>query len=285
MSRIARRFSDLRESGRSALVTYLMAGDPDPDASLRLMHAAVAAGADILEVGMPFSDAMADGPVIQEAAERALSGGMSLAGTLDLVRRFRAEDPATPVVLMGYANPIETMGERRFVDAARDAGVDGLIAVDLPPEESADLLPMLRDAGIDPIFLIAPTTTEARMRAVCEAASGFVYYVSLKGVTGAAGLDVETVGRRVEGLRRWTRLPIGVGFGIRDARSAAQVARVADAVVVGSAVVTRVAEHGDDPERAVAAITELLADMRRAMDSEVSAGAGASPTDERESRT
>ena len=239
--RIDRRFASLREQGKAALVTYLMAGDPDADTTLDLMHALVAGGADILELGVPFSDPVADGVAIQLAAGRALQAGMNLEGVLDLVRRFRERDAETPVVLMGYLNPIERMGYGAFAQAAAAAGVDGVLTVDLPPEEGEGLLPALREARLAPIFLVSPTTTDRRMAWICEQAQGFVYYVSLKGVTGAASLDLEAVGERLAVVRGLTRLPVGVGFGITGPEQAAAVAAIADAVVVGSALVKTIA--------------------------------------------
>ncbi|MBK1692090.1 tryptophan synthase subunit alpha [Ectothiorhodospira mobilis] len=267
MSRIATRFEALAARGRKALIPYVTAGDPEPDNTVPLMHAMVQAGADVIEMGVPFSDPMADGPVIQQACERALKHHVSLRRVLEMVRAFRQDDPDTPVVLMGYLNPVEAMGYDTLAAEAAAAGVDGLLTVDLPPEESGDLAACLQGHGVDPIFLLAPTSNEARIDAICRAASGFVYYVSLKGVTGAASLDVDGVARRVEGIRRHTGLPVGVGFGIRDAATAARVSRVADAVVVGSALVQQVAAHVDDPAAGRAAVAALLGEMRQAMDS------------------
>lgn len=201
------------------------------------MHAMVRAGADLIELGVPFSDPMADGPVVQRAAERALAGGMTLRRVLDLVAEFRREDDETPVVLMGYLNPVEAMGCASFAAAARDAGVDGALTVDMPPEEGQELCAALAAAGLHPIFLVAPNTGDDRLRSIGAAGRGFLYHVSLKGVTGAAHLDVAAVGLKVAGMRALTGLPIAVGFGIRDADSAAGVARIADGVVVGSALV------------------------------------------------
>jgi len=266
MSRIQGRFARLHQQGRAALVPYLMAGDPSATATPALMHAMVNAGADLIELGMPFSDPVADGPVIQAACERALAGGMTLSGVLEIMRRFRQRDADTPVLLMGYTNPIERMGYERFARAAADAGADGVLTVDLPAAEGREFLDLLRGTGLDPIFLVAPTTPPARIREICAAASGFVYYVSLKGVTGAASLDVDEVARRLAPLREITDLPVGVGFGIRDADAAARVARVADAVVVGSAVVHCIADRDADVERARASVTTLLGAMRRAID-------------------
>ncbi|MDE2090157.1 MAG: tryptophan synthase subunit alpha, partial [Gammaproteobacteria bacterium] len=231
MSRISACFTRLRSEGRKALIPYITAGDPNPAVTVPLMHAMVAAGADIIEVGVPFSDPMADGPVIQQACERALAHHVSLNMVLGMVRQFRREDGMTPVVLMGYLNPVEVMGYEPFAAAAAQAGVDGVLTVDLPPEEGYDLIGHLRRYGLDPIFLLAPNTTQTRAAMICAAASGFIYYVSLKGVTGAATLDAEAVARKLEEIRTVTKLPSGVGFGIRDGASAAQVATVADAVV------------------------------------------------------
>ncbi|GIX21374.1 MAG: tryptophan synthase alpha chain [Gammaproteobacteria bacterium] len=269
MSRIAEAFARCRGAGRAALVPYVTAGDPDPGLTVELMHALVRAGADLIELGVPFSDPMADGPVIQAACERALAKGTTLDTVLAQVAAFRRDDPATPVILMGYANPLEVMGYGRFAEAAAGAGVDGVLTVDLPPEEAGDVVPVLRGAGLDPVFLLAPTSDEDRIRAVGRVASGFVYYVSLKGVTGAAHLDVEDVARRLAVIRRHIDLPIGVGFGIHDAAAAGRVAGVADAVVVGSALVRRIAEHAAEPARAVAAAAEFLQTLRGALDAAV----------------
>ncbi|HEV2111009.1 MAG TPA: tryptophan synthase subunit alpha [Gammaproteobacteria bacterium] len=266
MNRIARRFADLKRAGRTALVPYITAGDPGKDASVPLMHALVAAGADALELGVPFSDPSADGPVVQAACERALRAGTTLTDVLHMVEEFRRRDGDTPVVLMGYLNPVEAMGAEQFSVAAAAAGVDGVLTVDMPPEEAEPLAGLLRERGMDPIFMLAPTTDEARVRRIAETASGFVYYVSLKGVTGAARLDVDEVRLRLAAVRRETRLPVGVGFGVRDAASAAALAGVADAVIVGSAVVSRIAEHQGDTARAAAAVGGFVKELRRAMD-------------------
>jgi tryptophan synthase alpha chain len=266
MSRIAARFATRLGEGRKLLVPFLTAGDPDPSLTVELMHTLVAAGADLIELGVPFSDPMADGPVIQRASERALAKGVGIRGALEMVARFRADDADTPVVLMGYLNPIEAMGHEAFARAAREVGVDGVLTVDLPPEEAEDLIAVLRGAGLDPIFLLAPTSTRERMTLVGRQASGFVYYVSLKGVTGSDRLDTGTVGAKVEEIRGYASVPVGVGFGIRDAETAARVARVADAVVVGSALVRLAGEHGDDPARLKAELGALVGAMRRAMD-------------------
>jgi tryptophan synthase alpha chain len=267
MSRIESRFADLKIRGRKALIPYITAGDPEPSVTVPLMHAMVEAGADLLELGVPFSDPMADGPVIQEACERALEHHVSLDDVLGMVAEFRKMDNTTPVVLMGYLNPIEVMGYEVFADKASSAGVDGVLTVDLPPEEGHDILPLFKAADIDPIFLLAPTTVEDRIRQICEVGSGFVYYVSLKGVTGSSSLDVNAVAAKLDVIRKYARTPVGVGFGIKDAESAAKVSRVADAVVVGSAIVNRIAEHVTEPERFTDEIVALLASMREAMDS------------------
>lgn len=271
MSRIASRFAQRAAEGRKALVPYITAGDPDPTLTVPLMHAMVEAGADVIELGVPFSDPMADGPVIQAACERALAHHVSLRRVLDMVAEFRGRDAETPVVLMGYLNPIEALGYEVFVREAAEAGVDGVLTVDLPPEEGRELVEALKGRGIDPIFLLAPTSDARRIQAVCSLASGFVYYVSLKGVTGAASLDVEAVARKLEEIRRYAAVPVGVGFGIKDAQAAARVARVADAVVVGSALVRRIAEHVGDPAAVETQVARLLGEMRAAMDRETTA--------------
>jgi tryptophan synthase alpha chain len=266
MSRIAGVFSALRDQGRQALIPFVTAGDPAPDVTVPLMHAMVEAGADIIELGVPFSDPMADGPVIQRASERALEHHVSLHDVLDLVRRFRTNDRETPVVLMGYLNPLEVMGYAAFAEAAAEAGVDGVLTVDIPPEEAESFVPAVKARGIDPIFLLAPTSNRGRIERITAAASGFVYYVSLKGVTGAANLSLDSVREKLVEIRSCTELPVGVGFGIKDAATAAAMARFADAVVVGSALVSRIEAHPDDPQAALAEIGSLLGEMRAAMD-------------------
>ncbi len=274
MSRIETRFGELAKSGRKALVTFITAGDPHLDVTLALMHAIVEsmhnayldAGADIIELGVPFSDPMADGPVIQLGNERALAHGVTLAQVMELVARFRADDADTPVVLMGYLNPVEALGYERTAKRAAEVGVDGFIVVDMPPEEASELHGCLTASGVDFIFLLAPNSDAARIRAVCERASGFLYYVSLKGVTGAGHLDVDGVAAKVSEIKSITTLPVGVGFGIRDGESAARISRVSDAVVVGSALVSRVAERLDDPGHIPAHVAELVSTMRAAMD-------------------
>lgn len=266
MSRLSKRFAELKARRRTALVPYIAAGDPGKSATAPLMHALVEAGADVLELGVPFSDPSADGPVIQAAHERALAAGTTLRDVLAMVREFRARDTETPVVLMGYLNPVEAMGHEVFAAEAAQAGVDGVLTVDMPPEEAQPLAALLRARGLDPIFLLAPTTDAARARRIAETASGFVYYVSLKGVTGSASLDLDEVRRRLAELRTATPLPVGVGFGVRDAATAAALGSVADAVIVGSAVVSRIAEHRADAARMTGAVREFVAGLRAAMD-------------------
>lgn len=266
MSRIAARFEALRSRQRVALIPYITAGDPQPSVSVPLMHALVDAGADILELGVPFSDPMADGPTIQAACERALVHHTGLHHVLDMVRKFRERDADTPVVLMGYLNPVEVMGYEAFATAAEAAGVDGVLTVDLPPEEGHDLVEALKERHLDPIFLAAPTSNDQRIQQMSACGGGFLYYVSFKGVTGANRLDVQAVQDKLVQIRANTGLPVGVGFGIRDAETAAQIAAFADAVVVGSALVNRIAALAGEPERIVSEAPRVIADMRAAMD-------------------
>mgnify|MGYP001592485544 CR=1 FL=1 len=266
MSRIAARFAALKRQGRKALIPYVTAGDPLPRVTVPLLHTLVAAGADLLELGVPFSDPMADGPVIQRAAERALAQRVSLTDVLGMVRAFRAQDNDTPVVLMGYLNPVEVMGYERFAREAAAAGVDGALIVDLPPEEAADLIRELRARELDEIFLLAPTSSAERIQRIVRAASGFIYYVSLRGVTGASHLDLTEVAARIKTIRQHTALPLGVGFGIGTPEAAARAAQVADAVVVGSALVGRIAELAGQPDKISAALGAFLATLRAAMD-------------------
>lgn len=270
MSRIQERFAQLQQQGRKALIPYLTAGDPNPDFTVPLMHAMVQAGADILELGVPFSDPMAEGPVIQHAMERALEHHLGLHHVIDMVARFRTEDSTTPVLLMGYLNPVEVMGYENFVNKAIAAGIDGVLLVDLPPEEAESLLNYARPKGLDVVFLVAPTTTEDRMTAIAQASSGFVYYVSLKGVTGAGNLDSDAVRQRVDKIKSITSLPVGVGFGIKDGTSAKSIAAVADAVVVGSALVQRVEANIPSLDKTREAVSDLISEMRQAMDGELS---------------
>jgi tryptophan synthase alpha chain len=264
VNRIDATFSALRASGRTALIPYVTAGDPTPGTTVPILNALVAAGADAIELGVPFSDPMADGPVIQRASERALAQKVSLADVLDMVGGFRAANGATPIVLMGYANPIESMGVGTFAERAHAAGVDGVIVVDYPPEEAGEFAALLDEHGIAPIFLLSPTTRESRMSAVARIGRGYVYYVSLKGVTGAGHLDTSDVIAKLVEIRKRVALPIGVGFGIRDAASAQAIAAHADAVVIGSRIIQEIeaAPAGEAAKRAGA----WLATIRAALD-------------------
>jgi len=267
VSRLEQTFAHLKAAGRRGLVPYITAGDPHPRNTVALMHALVEGGADVVELGVPFSDPMADGPVIQLACERALAHGTSLAGVLGMVAEFRKRDAATPVVLMGYLNPIESMGVEAFARRAKAAGVDGVLVVDLAVEEAPEFAPTLRAASLDCIFLVAPTSSERRIAAIAQAGSGYLYYVSLKGVTGAASLDVGAVRRKLAEIRRHTQLPVAVGFGVRDAKTAAQVGQVADAVVVGSALVGEIAKNAKRAKVLPKVLGARLRAMRKALDS------------------
>ncbi len=264
MSRIQSTFQSLRARNRKALIPYITTGDPDLDTSLALMHGLVDAGADIIELGVPFSDPMADGPTIQRSSERALKGKTTLRGVLDVVARFRKKDNATPVVLMGYGNPVEAMGYKKFADASQEAGVDGVLVVDYPPEESNELTELLKGRAIDSIFLLAPTSKDGRIGDVGRVATGYIYYVSLKGVTGAANLDLAEVQAMLPRIRAHSPLPIGVGFGIRDAQTARSVAQLADAVVVGSRIVQEIEDSS--PGEVVERVGRLVKGMRDAID-------------------
>ncbi len=263
MSRITSTFTNLKAQGRKALIPFITAGDPNPAMAVPLMHALVAGGADVIELGVPLSDPMADGPVIQRASERALAQGVTLSQVIDFVKEFRKSNQATPVVLMGYANPIEAMGAEKFGDTAKAAGVDGVLVVDYPPEEAQALVKLLDARGLDTIFLLSPTTRDARLAQVGKLGRGYLYYVSLKGVTGAGNIDTAEVARRVSHIKQFTQLPVGVGFGIRDAASAKAVAQVADAVVIGSRLVQEIIDAGSD---APARLQALLSGIRTAMD-------------------
>jgi tryptophan synthase alpha chain len=265
MSRIAATFAQLQKRGRKALIPYIAAGDPYADATVDIMRAMAQAGADLIELGVPFSDPMADGPVIQKASERALAKGIGMPQVLGCVREFRTHDAKTPVVLMGYANPIERYGAERFIADAQSAGVDGVLVVDYPPEECEEFSAQLKRAGLDPIFLLAPTSTDARIAHVARVASGFVYYVSLKGVTGAGHLDIAGVEAAMPRIRKHVKLPLGVGFGIRDGKSARAVAQVCDAVVIGAALVQALETCTRDTVAAAAA--QFVSNIRTALDS------------------
>ena len=264
MSRIAATFEALKKQGKKALIPFVTAGDPDPALAVPLMHALAAAGADVIELGVPFSDPMADGPTIQRSSERALKHGVSLTHVLGFVAAFRQTNSKTPVVLMGYANPIEAMGYDKFTAAACAAGVDGVLVVDYPPQEAGQLSGLLAANGIDAIFLLSPTSTESRIKEVAQYARGYVYYVSLRGVTGAANLDIDEVTRKLPAIRAHIELPIGVGFGIRDAQTARAVAQVADAVVIGSRLVQEI--EASPRERVLENISVLVREIRSALD-------------------
>lgn len=266
MSRITEYFQNSRQTQHKTFVAFITSGDPRLASTVPMMHALVDSGADIIELGVPFSDPVADGPVIQAAGERALKHNTSLNDVINLVVEFRKTNTTTPIILMGYLNPIEVMGYKNFAEHAANAGVDGVITVDMPPEESAELASELQQRAIDNIFLLAPTSTPERIQLICEQATGFVYYVALKGVTGSGELDTVEVAERIALVRQYTDLPLGVGFGIHDAESAAQIASVSDAVVVGSAIVGRIAEHPNDDKAAIASVSHFVADLRQAID-------------------
>ncbi|WP_415885053.1 tryptophan synthase subunit alpha [Neptuniibacter sp. QD37_6] len=267
MSRIAASFAKLKSEGRKALIPYVTAGDPAPEVTVGLLHAMVEAGADVIELGIPFSDPMADGPVIQLACERALTHNVRLLDVLAMVAEFRQKNNETPIVLMGYLNPIEILGYQRFAEEAKKAGVDGVLTVDLPPEESGEFNQIMREHEIDTIYLLAPTTEEERIKYVCENGSGYLYYVSVKGVTGSASLDVQAVADRLDIVRKYTDIPLGVGFGIKDAESATAVSKVADGVIVGSVLVNKIASLVKDQGKIAPEVAAIIKDMRQAMDS------------------
>jgi tryptophan synthase alpha chain len=268
MSRIASKFAGLTAAGRKALVPYVTAGFPFADVTPELMHAMVAAGSDVIELGVPFSDPMADGPVIQKAGDKALAFGVGMSQVLAMVKTFREQDSTTPVVLMGYANPVERYdlkhGKDGFVRDAAAAGIDGVLIVDYPPEECEDFAAKLRVAGMDLIFLLAPTSTDERMQQVARVASGYVYYVSLKGVTGAGNLDTDAVEQMLPRIRRHVKVPVGVGFGIRDAATARAVGKSADAVIIGTKIIQLL--DGQPREQGIAAVAEFLRGIRSALD-------------------
>lgn len=268
MSLISQCFEKLKRDNKTALIPYITAGDPEPWVTVPLLHALVDAGADILELGIPFSDPMSDGPVIQKACERALKNDVSIHNVFDMVSQFREKDKKTPIVLMGYANPIEAIGYKKFAQKSQKAGVNGVLTVDMPPEETDEFLPIMNEHQLDMIFLVAPTTSEQRMAKIASHASGFIYYVAIKGVTGSAELDVNAVEEKLSKLKRCTELPLGVGFGIRDGQSAANVSKIADAVVVGSALVNCIEEHKDRPEEIPELVAGKLAEMKHAINAQ-----------------
>ena len=265
MSRIQTVFSSLKANNKKALIPYITAGDPHPKHTVSLLHTLVKTGADMIELGIPFSDPMADGPVIQRASERALVHKVGLKHVLEMVKEFRQKDTKTPIILMGYANPVEAMGQQNFIQTAKDVGVDGVITVDYPPEECKAFIAGLQAAGMDSIFLLSPTTDSSRVNLIVNQASGFLYYVSLKGVTGAANMDVDQVKARVAEIRTKTSLPIGVGFGVKDAATAKKVAQFADAIVVGSRMVVTIEESSE--ENLTHNISQLMQELRVAIDS------------------
>jgi tryptophan synthase alpha chain len=264
MSRIQTTFDKLKQHKRKALIPFFTAGDPDPKLTVPLLHALVEAGADIIELGVPFSDPMADGPTIQRASERALKHHVGLRHVLDMVAEFRRSNAETPIVLMGYGNPIEAMGWETFARRCEEVGVDGVLTVDFPPEESHEAFAHLTRHGIDPIFLLAPTSTDARVARVAKQARGYVYYVSLKGVTGAGHLDLDAIAQKIPQLRKHIQLPIGVGFGIRDAETALAVAKLCDGVVVGSRIVQEIEDSTE--QNVVANVGKLAKELRQAVD-------------------
>jgi len=266
MSRIKKVLADLDASGKKALIPYITGGDPRPEWTVDLMHALVDSGADIIELGVPFSDPMADGPVIQLACERALEHNVSLDDVFAMVARFRESNRSTPVVLMGYLNPLEIKGYQTFCSQAAEAGVDGVLVVDLPPEEADLLVPLLKAQNLDSIFLIAPTSTEERVKRICEHSSGYVYYVAVKGVTGSADISADDVADKVTVIKRHHQIPVGVGFGIRDAESAARISKLASGVIVGSVIVNLIAENKDDVNAIKTKIQGLVSSMRHAID-------------------
>ena len=263
MSRITNTFQVLKEKNKKALIPYITAGDPHPDLTVSMLHALVDAGADMIELGIPFSDPMADGPTIQRASERALAHHVGLSLVFKMVKAFREKDNKTPIILMGYANPIEAIGAETFVERAKASDVDGIITVDYPPEECKQFTKLLNEKNIDSIFLLSPTTELDRVKLIIEQASGFLYYVSLKGVTGAANIDIEQVKSKVGIIRELTKLPIGVGFGVRDAATAKEVAKISDAVVVGSRMVQEIENSNKD--NLIHNISKLMKELREAV--------------------
>lgn len=270
MKLINSTFSNLQQRQKTALISFITAGDTHPQLTVPIMHALVSGGVDILELGVPFSDPMADGPQIQLASERALKHDVSLEHVFAMVKEFRQTNQHTPVVLMGYANPVETIGYAKFASMAEEAGVNGVLSVDLPPEEAAPMLEVLQSKNIAPIFLLAPTSSQQRIQAVAELAMGFIYYVSLRGVTGASNIDAREVAQKLKQIRAHSKLPLAVGFGIKDPATAAQIASVADAVVIGSAIVNLIAEHnlapGDCHRQLCRAISDFCHTLRQALD-------------------
>ncbi len=269
MSRIKKCFESLQADNKKALVSYITAGDPHPSKTVEIMHTLAEAGSDLIELGIPFSDPMADGPVIQAACERSLKFDTSLADVLEIVREFRQKNEHTPIILMGYQNPIEIYGIQKFANTAKGM-VDGVITVDLPPEESEDIASIYKAESIDTIYLLAPTTKPQRIQMIANLASGFLYYVSFKGITGASKIDVHSVSEKVGEIKHLTDIPVAVGFGVKDAATAASVASCSDAVVVGSAIVSIIAENGDNLHEGLKKIKTLLHDIKHALDNDQS---------------
>ena len=263
MSRIQATFKSLRNKKEKALIPFFTAGDPHPDKTVEIMHTLVAAGADMIELGIPFSDPMADGPVIQRASERALKNNVGITTTIKLAAEFRKNNKITPLILMGYANPIEAIGIDNFVLLIKDADIDGVITVDYPPEESEQFVKKLKENNIDSIFLISPTTDDKRIKLIINQATGFLYYVSLKGVTGSANIDIKEVSKKVKNIKEFTELPVGVGFGVRDAKTAKEVAEISDAVVIGSRIVQEI-ENSNDGDL-INNIRNLMAEIKTAI--------------------
>ncbi len=266
MSRIKQTFEKLALDNKTALIPFITAGDPHPGYTVSFMHALVEGGADILELGVPFSDPMADGPVIQHSSERALKHNVSLADVMAMVQEFRNDNQTTPVILMGYCNPIEIMGYDKVAKESAKASIDGILTVDLPPEEAVSFNTQLSFSGVDPVFLIAPTSTEERIKTICSSATGFVYYVALKGVTGSSELDTSSIKSKLDLIRKHTDIPVGVGFGIKDGKTAANVAKVSDAVVVGSALVSKMEALVEQPEKIADEVRCFMAELRSAID-------------------
>jgi tryptophan synthase alpha chain len=267
MSRLKTRFDELSKVGRKALIPFITVGDPNPEFTVPMMHTMVEAGADVIELGVPFSDPMADGPVIQRASERALAHHIGLRNVLNFVSEFRKTDQQTPIVLMGYLNPIEIMGYEKFANAAQQAEVDGVLIVDLPPEEAEECVALLKARNIDQIFLLAPNSSAERIKKMDAVGSGYLYYVSVKGVTGAGHLDIKDVEQKLTLIRENTQLPVAVGFGVKNAETAKTIANLADGVVVGSAFISKIEENLANPEKAKTEIIKLIKSMRQAMDS------------------
>ncbi|PHS71993.1 MAG: tryptophan synthase subunit alpha [Cycloclasticus sp.] len=266
MSRLEQCFKALKDANKKALIPFVTAGDPNAEFTLACMYEMVKAGANIIELGVPFSDPMADGPVIQKASERALDNGMSLRGVIEIVSRFRERDKITPVILMGYLNPIEFMGYEAFVQKAAEAGVDGVLTVDIPPEESKDLIAAYDKYDLAPIFLLSPTSHEGRIKKIVSVAKGYIYYVSIKGVTGAGHLELGPVQDKVAEIKQHTSLPIAIGFGVKNADIASNIAKIGDGVVVGSALIECITSHTGNESAGQQAISDLLNSMREAMD-------------------